>query len=67
MTGQEKAHRNNVIISSVVASIIGCVIAPYYPLWGAVATSGLCVILTCYLSSRVVTKKLGINMFNLFD
>lgn len=67
MTGQEKAHRNNVIISSVVASVIGCVIVPYYPLWGAVATSGLCVIFTCYLSSRVVTKKLGINMFNLFN
>lgn len=66
MTGQEKAHRNNVIISSVIASVIGCIIVPFYPLWGAVATSGLCVIITCYLSSRVVSKKLGINMFSLF-
>lgn len=67
MTGEEKAHRNNVIISSVIACIFGCIIVPYYPLWGAVAVSGICVILTCYLSSRVVTKKLGINMFSLLN
>ena len=66
MTGQEKAHRNNVIIASVLSTVLGCIIVPYYPLWGAVIISGFCVILTCYLSSRIVTKKLGINMFNFF-
>jgi len=66
MTGQEKAHRNNVIISSVLASVLGCFLVPYSPLWGAVTVSGTCVILTCYLSSRIVKKKLGINMFSLF-
>lgn len=65
MTGEEKAHRNNVIISSILACVVGYIIVPIYPLWGAVVISGLCVTLTCYLSSRVVTRKLGINMFSL--
>jgi O-antigen/teichoic acid export membrane protein len=66
MTGQEKSHRNNVIISTVLSSIIGCIIVPYHPLWGAVIISGLCVTMTCYLSSRVVTKELNIKTFSLF-
>jgi hypothetical protein len=65
MTGQEKAHRNNVIISSVIACVTGSIIVPIYPLWGAVTISGLCVVLTCFLSSRVVAKELNINMFSL--
>lgn len=65
MTGQEKAHRNNVIISSVIACVTGYIIVPIYPLWGAVIVSGLCVVLTCILSSRVVSKDLNINMFSL--
>lgn len=65
MTGQEKSHRNNVIISTVISCIIGCIIVPYFPLWGAVVTSGMCVIITCILSGRVVFKELNINMFSL--
>jgi len=66
MTGEEKAHRNNVIVSSVIASVVGYYIVPYNPVWGAVTVSGLCVVLTCYLSGRVVNKKLNIKMFSLF-
>ncbi|GAA0815236.1 oligosaccharide flippase family protein [Colwellia asteriadis] len=66
MTGEEKTHRNNVIIASILSSVLGCIIVPYYPLWGAVIISGLCVILTCYLSSRAVTNKLNIKIFSLF-
>tara|TARA_B110000093_G_scaffold174722_1_gene208286 strand:+ start:788 stop:2035 length:1248 start_codon:yes stop_codon:yes gene_type:complete len=64
MTGQEKAHRNNVIVSTFLSCSAGIIVVPFYPLWGAVMTSGLCVIITAVLSSRVVFKELKINMFS---
>ena len=65
MTGQEKSHRNNVIIATFISCVVGFVLVPIYPLWGAVMISGLCVIITAFLSSRVVSKELNINMFSL--
>jgi len=65
MTGQEKLHRDNVIISTLVSCGVGLVLVPIYPLWGAVIVSGLCVIITAVLSSRVVFRELDINMFSI--
>ena len=65
MTGQEKLHRNNVITSTLVSCGVGLVLVPIYPLWGAVIVSGLCVIITAVLSSRVVLRELDINMFSI--
>lgn len=66
MTGHEKSHRNNIMISSLLSLVIGIVFIEYMGIYGAVIMISFALICTNMLSWLMVKRKLGINTLNIF-
>jgi O-antigen/teichoic acid export membrane protein len=62
MTGEERTHRNNVIIATLVSCSIGIAVVQNNAMMGAVLVSALCVLLVSLLSGIAVYRKLNINI-----
>lgn len=62
MTGEEKAHRNNVIIATLISCSIGIAVVQSNAMMGAVLVSALCVLIVSLLSGLAVYRKLNINI-----
>ncbi|MDX7949433.1 lipopolysaccharide biosynthesis protein [Aeromonas caviae] len=66
MTGYEKSHRNNVVISSGISLIIGMISIKYIGVYGALFMVCFSLICTNVLSWIMVKRKLGINTLDIF-
>jgi O-antigen/teichoic acid export membrane protein len=62
MTGEEKTHRNNVILATLVSCSIGIAVVQSNAMMGAVLVSALCVLIVSLLSGLAVYRKLNINI-----
>lgn len=66
MTGNEKSHMKNIMISSALALIIGAVAITYIGIYGALIMVCFALITTNMTSWYIVKKKLGINTLQIF-
>ena len=63
MTGYQKINRNNIIISTILSSVLGFVIIPVWGIMGTVIMTFISLLIVNTLAFYHVYYKLNINIF----